>query len=68
MGLSSKIAKGFTELIPDHGAVVEAEHLCMKTRGIQKQNGDTVTSALLGRFRDDARKRQEFLSLIRSRP
>jgi GTP cyclohydrolase I len=39
----------------------------MKMRGIQKQSGDTVTSALLGRFRDDHRTRLEFLTLIQSR-
>ena len=67
--MTLEIAKGLTELIPNHGVgvVVEAEHLCMKMRGIQKQGGDTVTSALLGRFRHDARTREEFLSLIRSR-
>lgn len=67
--MTLEIAKVLTELIPNHGVgvVVEAEHLCMKMRGIQKQGGETVTSALLGRFRDDARTRQEFLSLIRSR-
>ena len=68
--MTLEIAKALSELIPNHGVgvVVEAEHLCMKMRGIQKQGGDTVTSALLGRFRDDPRTRQEFLSLIRSRP
>lgn len=67
--MTLEIAKALSELIPNHGVgvIVEAEHLCMKMRGIQKQGGDTVTSALLGRFRDDPRTRQEFLSLIRSR-
>ena len=67
--MTLEIAKALAELIPNHGVgvVVAAEHLCMKMRGIQKQGGETVTSALLGRFRDDARTRQEFLSLISSR-
>lgn len=67
--MTLEIAKALSELIPNHGVgvIVEAEHLCMKMRGIQKQGGDTVTSALLGRFGDDPRTRQEFLSLIRSR-
>jgi GTP cyclohydrolase IA len=67
--MTLEIAKALTELIPNHGVgvIVEAEHLCMKMRGIQKQGADTVTSALLGRFRDDSSTRQEFLSLIQSR-
>jgi len=43
--------------------VVEAYHLCMMMRGVEKQNSRTITSALLGVFRDDARTRQEFLEL-----
>jgi GTP cyclohydrolase I len=45
------------------GAVVEAEHLCMSLRGVQKPGSRTVTSALHGLVRDDARTRQEFLAL-----
>jgi GTP cyclohydrolase I len=45
------------------GVVLEAEHLCMSLRGIQKQGAKTVTSALHGLVRDDARTRQEFLAL-----
>ncbi|HEX8159442.1 MAG TPA: GTP cyclohydrolase I FolE [Solirubrobacteraceae bacterium] len=47
------------------GVVVEAEHLCMSLRGVQKAGTRTTTSALLGLLRDDARTRQEFLSLVR---
>ena len=67
--MTLEIAKALSELIPNHGVgvVVEAQHLCMKMRGIQKQGGDTVTSALLGRFREDHRTRHEFLSLIQPR-
>jgi GTP cyclohydrolase I len=45
------------------GVVLEAEHLCMSLRGIQKQGTRTVTSALRGLIRDDGRTRQEFLAL-----
>ncbi|MEA2156740.1 MAG: cyclohydrolase [Solirubrobacteraceae bacterium] len=47
------------------GVVLEAEHLCMSLRGVQKAGARTTTSALLGLLRDDARTRQEFLSLVR---
>ncbi len=46
------------------GVVVEAEHLCMSLRGVQKTGTRTTTSALLGLLRDDARTRQEFLALV----
>jgi GTP cyclohydrolase IA len=45
------------------GVVLEAEHLCMSLRGVQKFGATTVTSALLGQVRDDPRTRQEFLTL-----
>jgi GTP cyclohydrolase I len=45
------------------GVVLEAEHLCMSLRGVQKAGAKTVTSALHGLVRDDARTRQEFLAL-----
>jgi len=45
------------------GVVLEAEHLCMSLRGVQKLGAKTVTSALRGLCRDDARTRQEFLAL-----
>jgi GTP cyclohydrolase I len=47
------------------GVVIEAEHLCMSLRGVQKAGTRTTTSALLGLLRDDARTRQEFLSLVK---
>jgi GTP cyclohydrolase I len=46
------------------GVVIEARHLCMAMRGVEKQHSQTVTSAMLGEFRDNARARTEFLSLI----
>ena len=49
------------------GVVLEAEHLCMSLRGVQKPGTRTVTSALLGTVRDDVRTREEFLSLTGGR-
>jgi GTP cyclohydrolase I len=47
------------------GVVVEAHHLCMMMRGVQKQNCNAVTSCMLGGFKKDNRTRAEFLSFIR---
>ncbi|MGH8482427.1 MAG: GTP cyclohydrolase I FolE [Nevskiaceae bacterium] len=47
------------------GVVIEAKHLCMMMRGVEKQNSSMTTSAMLGRFREDSRTRTEFLTLIR---
>ncbi len=47
------------------GVVLEAEHMCMSLRGVQKPGARTVTSALHGLIRNDARTRQEFLALAR---
>ena len=46
------------------GVVIEAYHLCMMMRGVEKQNSKTVTSALRGTFRDDGKTRDEFLRLV----
>lgn len=48
------------------GVVIEAKHLCAMMRGVEKQHSDMVTSMMLGRFREDPRTRQEFLTLARS--
>jgi GTP cyclohydrolase I len=49
------------------GVIVEASHLCMMMRGVEKQNSKAVTSCMLGRFRSDDKTRAEFLNLIRQR-
>ncbi len=63
--LTSEIAEAIRDVLAPHGVgvVIEAYHLCMMMRGVEKQNSKTITSALLGVFRDDARTRDEFLRL-----
>ena len=65
--LTNQIAETLrAKIVPLGVAVVmEASHLCMSMRGVEKQNSVAVTSAMLGVFRDDARTRMEFLELIR---
>ena len=46
------------------GVVIEAVHLCMMMRGVEKQNSKTITSAVRGAFKDDQRTREEFLRLV----
>ena len=65
--LTSQIADTILEKIAPVGVavVMEATHLCMSMRGVEKQNSFAVTSAMLGAFREDARTRSEFLNLIK---
>jgi GTP cyclohydrolase I len=65
--LTSQIADTVREKVQPLGVavVMEAAHLCMSMRGVEKQNSVAVTSAMLGVFRDDARTRMEFLELIK---
>ncbi|MEE9333458.1 MAG: GTP cyclohydrolase I FolE [Granulosicoccaceae bacterium] len=48
------------------GVIIEAQHMCMMMRGVQKQNSSMTTSAMLGRFRSDINTRNEFLTLAKS--
>jgi GTP cyclohydrolase I len=67
--LTSQIADTIREKIDPLGVavVMEATHLCMSMRGVEKQNSFAVTSSMLGAFRDNARTRMEFLELIKLR-
>jgi GTP cyclohydrolase I len=49
------------------GVIIEAEHLCMMMRGVQKQNSVTTTSMMLGSFRENQSTREEFLTLVKLR-
>ena len=67
--LTNQIADTIREKISPLGVavVIEATHLCMSMRGVQKQNSFAVTSAMIGAFRTNARTRMEFLELIKLR-
>ena len=64
--LTRQIADAISKrLEPDGvGVIIEARHLCMVMRGVEKQHSQAVTSAMLGSFRDDMQTRNEFLSLV----
>ena len=64
--LTDQIANTLIETIGADGVgvVIEAKHLCMMMRGVEKQNSNMITSAMMGSFRTDASTRNEFLKLI----
>jgi GTP cyclohydrolase I len=65
--LTSQIAKAIQERLSPEGVgvIIEARHLCMVMRGVEKQNSAAMTSAMLGAFRENKQTRDEFLSLIK---
>jgi GTP cyclohydrolase I len=67
--MTNQIAETIRTTIDPIGVAVvcEGTHLCMAMRGVEKQNSYTITSAMLGAFRDNARTRMEFLELLRLR-
>jgi GTP cyclohydrolase IA len=66
--LTEEIAQSFWDVVQPQGVgvVIEAHHLCMMMRGVEKQNSYTITSAMRGAFLEDARTREEFLRLCMS--
>ncbi len=71
--IQERLTQQVAECIQKHlepqgvGIVCEAQHFCMMMRGVEKQHSGTVTSAMLGAFRDQKQTRDEFLSLIKGR-
>ena len=67
--LTTQIAETIMEKVRPRGVgvIIEARHLCMIMRGVEKQNSVAVTSAMLGSFRNNAQTRNEFLNLVRNR-
>jgi GTP cyclohydrolase I len=67
--LTQEVAEKIQEILQPRGVAVicEAQHFCMMMRGVEKQHSGTVTSAMLGAFRDQKETRDEFLSLVDKR-
>ena len=68
--LTSQIAETIMEVTDAEGVgvIIEAQHMCMMMRGVEKQNSVMKTSAMLGSFRQEQKTRDEFLSLLQMRP
>lgn len=67
--LTSQIADTIKKCLDPHGVgvVIEAQHLCMMMRGVEKQNSVAITSSMLGSFRENVETRMEFMDLIKGR-
>jgi GTP cyclohydrolase I len=67
--LTEEIATAVEDVLAPRGVgvVIEAAHLCMMMRGVEKQSSKTITSAMRGIFRSDPRTREEFLALARGK-
>jgi GTP cyclohydrolase I len=67
--LTEQVAEAIMQSVDAEGVgvVFKCKHLCMTMRGVEKQNSEMITSAMLGSFRADEKVRQEFLSLIREK-
>jgi len=65
--LTNQVADAMMEILSPHGVgvVIEASHFCMMMRGVEKQNSSTITSAMRGSLKENARSRSELLDLIR---
>ena len=65
--LTNEVAQSIMNTIAPEGVgvVIEAQHLCMMMRGVEKQNSNMITSAMIGSFRQDVSTRNEFLQLIK---
>jgi GTP cyclohydrolase I len=63
--MTAQIARALMDVLQPHGVgvIIEAYHLCMMMRGVEKQNSKTITSAMHGVFLEDLRTREEFLRL-----
>ena len=66
--MTNQIAGAVERILDPHGVavIIEGRHFCMMMRGVQKQDSSTVTSAMLGTFKSDARTRSELLDLVRT--
>ncbi len=64
--MTQDVARAVQQAVDPHGVavVIEASHMCMMMRGVEKQNSTTTSSAMLGTFKDDAKTRTEFLTLL----
>ena len=68
--MTQNIAETLNDVLEPKGVavVLEAKHMCMQMRGVEKQTTRMITSSMLGHFREDSRSRSEFLSLVGFRP